>query len=806
MKSLLWWSRRWTTKALCVTGALYVTEALRLPAVFAQSTPAGIDWPILDTYCSDCHNLDDQAGGVAFDLLPRDTLTPDAATWELAIRKVRTGMMPPAGKPRPEAAVLDGFAAQLETRLDTEHARRSALARTGMGRLNRAEYRNAIRDVLAFDASAIVATLPPDVSAHGFDNMADTLSVSPTLIDAWTGAAMRIAREAVGDSTLIPTQIRYPASGGAQTQHVDGLPLGTRGGMLATHNFPLDAQYEIRITTPGAGGVFNNQAFCAGGPEVVVTLDGEPLQVENPQQFQLAIAAGPHTIGAALLDTRRCEGANEFYDVYNVAGTITGIEVHGPFEAQGAGDTPSRRAIFSCYPAREEEEAGCARELLTKLATRAWRHPVANDAPELDTLLDFYAKGRALGNFETGVQYALARLLIDPRFLYQAEQQPAGIAPGTAYALSDIELASRLSFFLWSSVPDAELLAVAADNRLHEDAELEAQVRRMLRDPKARALVDNFAAQWLKLRELDAALPQDPAFNAKLRSAFRSETELLFTDVIAQDVGVLTLFDADYTWLNEELARHYGIGGVRGDYMRRVPLPVDSPRRGILGHGSILTATSVANRTSPVIRGAWIVEQVLGAPVPTPPPGVETDLTEEIAPDGTVFATLRERLEAHRANPTCASCHQIMDPIGLALENFDLIGRWRDAEDGHPLNTRTTLVDGTPIDGPLTLRSALLGRGESVVTSMTEKLLMYALGRGIEPEDMPAIRSIVRDAEANDYRFSALVLGIVRSAPFRMNIAEGPEQVAESSVQAAQGSGQVALSNNPDTGNSEVVR
>jgi hypothetical protein len=762
MKGLPWWSCLW------VSGA------------FAQTPvePPVIDWPVLDTYCGDCHNLNDQAGGVAFDLLPRDTLTPDAATWELAIRKVRTGMMPPAGKPRPEPAVLNGFVAQLENYLDREHAAHSALARTGMGRLNRAEYRNAVRDVLGFDASAIVATLPADVSAHGFDNMADTLSVSPTLIDAWAGAAMRIAREAVGDSTLVPMQVKYPVSGGAQTRHVDGLPLGTRGGTLVTHNFPLDAQYEIRVTTQGAGGVFNNQAFCSGGPAIVVMLDGEPLQVENPQQFQLAIAAGPHTLGAALLDTRRCEGANEFYDVYNVSGAITGVEVHGPFEAQGAGDTPSRRAIFSCYPTQASEEESCARSLLTQLATRAWRYPVAPDAPELATLMSFYAQGRAAADFETGVQYALARLLLDPRFLYQIEHQPAGLADGTAYVLSDMELASRLSFFLWSSVPDEELLAVAAGNRLHDDAELEAQVQRMLRDPKASALVENFAAQWLKLRELDAALPQDSAFNASLRQAFRSETELLFSDVIAQDLGVLTLFDADYTWLNEDLARHYGIDGIRGDYMRRVPLPANSPRRGLLGHGSILTATSVANRTSPVIRGAWIVEHVLGAPVPTPPPGVETDLSEESAPDGREFTTLRDRLEAHRANPTCASCHQIMDPIGFALENFDLVGRWRDVENGHPLNTQSSLIDGTPIDGPVTLRKAVLARGDSVATSLAEKLLMYALGRGIEPQDMPFIRTIVHNAEGKGYRFSDLVLGIVRSAPFRMNVAENAGQVA----------------------------
>jgi mono/diheme cytochrome c family protein len=776
MKRLPWLYCRWVTGALALMAGTILAPTA--PATAAPAEPE-VDWSVVETYCGDCHNLDDQAGGVAFDLLSRDSLISEAATWELAVRKLRTGMMPPAGKPRPEPAVLDVLAAQLETRLDSEHATHPSGGSAGMGRLNRAEYVNAIRDVLAFDASSIVATLPADVTEHGFDNMASALSVSPTLIDSWASAAMRIAREAVGDRTLIPTQVKYPGGGGAQAQHVEGLPLGTRGGMLVTHNFPLDAQYEIRVTTQGAGGVFNNQAFCSGGPAIVVMIDGEPLTVENPQQFQLPISAGPHTLGAALLDTRRCEGVNEFYDVYNTAGAITGVEVHGPFEVQGAGDTPSRRAIFSCYPANAGEEQSCARSLLARLATRAWRYPVAEDAPELGPLLSFHAKGTALGDFETGVQYAVARMLIDPRFLYQAEQEPKGLATGEPYAISDLELATRLSFFLWSSVPDEELLSVAATGRLHDDAALEEQVRRMLRDPKARALVDNFAAQWLKLRELDAALPQDPAFNAKLRRAFRSETELLFTDVIAQDLGVLHLFDADYTWLNEDLARHYGIDGVRGDYMRRVQLPEDSPRRGLLGQGSILTATSVANRTSPVIRGAWIVEHILGAPVPVPPPGVETDLSANAAPDGRVFTTLRDRLEAHRANPTCAACHQIMDPIGLALENFDLVGRWRDDENGHPLNTSTSLVDGTAITGPATLRKALLTRSDTLVSTITEKLLTYALGRGIEPYDMPAVRQVVHGAAPGDYKFSELVLGIVKSAPFRMNMAEGADnQVA----------------------------
>ena len=737
-----------------------------LPTLKAADTDANVDWALLENYCGECHNLDDQAGGIAFDLLSHDALAADAETWELAIRKIRTGMMPPAGKPRPERAVLDGFVATLANQLDSEQAAHPQHGSAGMGRLNRAEYRNATRDLLAFDAAGIVSQLPADESAHGFDNLAEVLSVSPTLIDSYVSAAMRIGREAVGDRTLIPTQIKYPAPGGAQTKHVEGLPLGTRGGMVVTHNFPLDARYEIRVNTQGAGGVFNSQAFCAGGPDIVVMLDGEPVTVEDPKSFQLPLSAGPHTFGVALADARRCEGVNEFFDVYNVGGAISGLEINGPFEAGAAGDTPSRRAIFSCYPTAATEERACAQSLLSRLATQAYRRPVALESNETTTLLQLYDKGRQEADFETGIQYALARLLIDPRFLYQAEAEPAGLAPGTSFAITDLELATRLSFFLWSSIPDQQLLDAAVAGRLHVPAELEAQTRRMLRDPKARALVDNFAAQWLRLRELDIALPQDSAFNSKLRRAFRSETELLFTDVIAQDLGLLHLFNADYTWLNEDLANHYGIADIRGDYMRRVPLPVDSPRRGLLGHGSILTATSVANRTSPVIRGAWVVEHLLGAPVPTPPPGVETDLSNETAPEGRTFNTLRERLELHRENPTCASCHQIMDPIGLAMENFDLVGRWRTEENGYPLNTHTQMVDGTAIDGPVLLRQALLARSESLITTITEKLMIYALGRAVDAHDMPAVRRIVRAGAASDYRFSDIVLGVVLSDPF----------------------------------------
>ncbi len=735
---------------------------------------AQVDWELIDEYCTECHNLDDFAGNTAFDLLARDALAGDADTWELVIRKVRTGMMPPSGKPRPARAELDAFTHGLGAALDSEYASAPNPGSPGLARLNREEYRNAIRDLLQFDASHVVANIPAESAGEGFDNNIELLSVSPTLIDAFASAAMRISREAVGDLSLIPSEVEYAAGSGSQTGHVDGLPLGTRGGLVVTHNFPLDARYQITVNGRGAGGIFNSQAFCSGGNQVVVSIDGELVELEDPNDFQLPLSAGPHTIAVALQDVKRCTGVNDFYDDYNLDGAVASIRINGPFEISGAGDTPSRRAIFACYPQADSEAQACARENLSRLATRAWRHPVAAESDEVAELLSFYDKGAALDGFEMGMQYAIARLLMDPRFLYQVEQEPEGLAPGSVYAISDLELASRLSFFLWSSIPDEELLTQASAGRLHEREVLEAQVRRMLRDDKAEALVRNFAGQWLKLRELDAVQPQDPAFSSQLMEAFRQETELLFADLVREDRGVLSLLDSDYTWLNDQLARHYGIADVRGEYLRRVPLPADSPRRGLLGHGSVLTATSVANRTSPVVRGAWIVEDLMGAPVPTPPPGVETDLGDDGIPEGVVVNTLRERMELHRANPSCASCHQIMDPIGLALENFDLIGRWRTQENGFALNTNTELMDGTPIDGPVALRRALLDRGDAVASNTIEKLLSYALGRHLHSPDMAAVRKIAAAAESNEYRFSAIVLGIVESAPFRMNIVEAP--------------------------------
>ncbi|MDT8397523.1 MAG: DUF1592 domain-containing protein [Pseudomonadales bacterium] len=728
-----------------------------------------VNWGLIDKYCTECHNLDDFAGSTAFDLMDHDSLRKDADTWELAIRKVRTGMMPPAGKPRPPRAALDEFTQALGAALDAEYAISPNPGNEGVARLNREEYRNAIRDLLQFDASYVVVGIPAESAGEGFDNNIDLLSVSPTLINAYAGAAMRISREAVGDLSLIPSELTFTAAEG----NSDKLPLGSRGGLAITFNFPLDARYQFTVNS-GGGGFFGGNAFCTNGYQLIVSIDGELVELENPKDFQLPISAGPHSVSISKQDVHRCVGVNDYFDDYNVDGNIASLKINGPFEISGAGNTPSRRAIFHCYPQAESEAQACARENLARLATRAWRQPVTAASNEVAELMTFYARGHELGNFEMGMQYAIARLLMDPRFLYQIEHEPENLQPGSIYAINDIELASRLSFFLWSSIPDDELLAVASTGRLHESDVLNAQVRRMLSDPKADALAHNFAGQWLKLRELASAQPEDPAFNPQLRDAFRQETELMFGDLVREGRGVLSLLDSDYTWLNARLAQHYGIGDVRGDYMRRVALPPDSPRRGLLGQGSILTATSVANRTSPVVRGAWIVEDLLGAPVPTPPPGVNTDLTDKSVPTGVVLNTLRDRLEQHRSNPSCAACHQIMDPIGLALENFDLIGRWRTQENGFALNTHTQLIDGTPIDGPVALRRALLDRGDAVASNIIEKLLSYALGRDLQSTDMSAVRKIAASTVENQYRFSDIVLDIVKSEPFRMKIVEAP--------------------------------
>ncbi|MFN0002284.1 MAG: DUF1592 domain-containing protein [Pseudohongiellaceae bacterium] len=784
---------------LCRSLIIYCVAALAALAAIGVIAPVDVfaqtatpPWQVLDDYCLGCHNLEDWAGKIAFDTADRTNLHTDAEIWEKAVRKLRSGMMPPAGEPRPERAVLDDLAQGLEHALDA--APTVNPGHKGLSRLNKNEYINAIADLLAFDMGKIAVALPADGGIEGFDNMAETLTMSPTLLEAYLGTAMEISRQAVGNKSIGATDIHYSRAGNdVQNEHIDGQPLGTRGGMMIEHHFPVDAEYVVRIVADiqQAGWVNDtHRMFWCGGPAVDVSFNNIRIAVEDYQSFRVRVPAGKQQINVALLDEKKCAGVGELYlgeALDSVGGAVQEIEIQGPFNVSGVHETPSRKAIFRCRPVAVTEENACAREILSYLATRAWRSLVQSDDPRLLPLLDQYTLGRtsAGGDFELGIQYALARLLVDPQFLYRFEHEPENIAPGAVYAVSPVELASRLSFFLWSSIPDETLLQLAFDGSLSEPKVLAEQVTRMLADPKSQALIDNFVGQWLKLRDLEDAAPQDAEFDEELRRGFRQETELLFTNLIRTNSSMVTLLDADYTYVNERLARHYGIEGVRGSYMRKVDLAADSPRRGLLGHGSILTATSIPNRTSPVVRGVWVVENILGAPVPDPPPGVETNLDAGKNAEGVVVAdTLRARLEQHRADPVCASCHGIMDPIGLALENFDLTGRWRDQDNGTPIDSHSAMMDGTQLAGASDLRRALLSRSDAFINTLSGKLLSYALGRELEYFDGSAVRGIVSQAATSSYTFASLVQGIVTSIPFQQRLATGV-QISNAAVQTA---------------------
>ena len=726
----------------------------------AATAAASAEAAFLNQYCIGCHNQRAKIGGLALDTLDISRVGPASETWEKVVKKIRTGMMPPSGAKRPDRAMLDRFASELETRLDKAVDPSAALVTPALHRLNRTEYANAIRDLLALDIN-VNTLLPADGSSQGFDNLAEALAVSPSLIQGYVSAAMKISRLAVGDRTLAPSQTTFaPPPGLAQDRHIDGLPLGTRGGVVFNHTFPLDAEYEF---------AFGGRGFGPAGLDL--TLDGAQLKVDNPRGFRVKVSAGPHAIGLSLVDRQRGAGVDEIYSDFRTNATFTTpggvptLVVTGPFNATGVGDTASRRAIFSCKPASTAEETACARTILSTLARRAYRGPVST--AEVNTLLDFYREGRKTGDFDSGIQQALARILVAPRFVYRIEEEPATVASGQVYRISDVELASRLSFFLWSSIPDDELRDVAAKGRLRDPQTLAQQVKRMLGDERADALVENFAGQWLYLRELENVQTEAKNFDENLRRSFRRETEMIFNAIIREDRSLIDLLDADYTFVDERLARHYGIPNVKGSYFRRVPLAASSPRRGLLGQGSILTVTSTATRTSPVSRGKWVLENLLGTPAPVPPPGVETNLGGE---EGAKTSSVRERLEAHRASPTCAGCHRIMDPMGFALENFDLVGTWREFDGPSPIDSKGQLADGTPVSGPADLRQAVLSRTDAFMTIATEKLMTYALGRPVHEYDMPAVRAIVRRASANNNRFSSLVMGIIESDSFQKRV------------------------------------
>jgi len=765
------------------------------------------------TYCETCHNDRLKTAGLSLQGLAIDG---NAETWEKVIRKVRAGMMPPAGAKRPERAALDAFAGSIENAIDRAAAANPDPGRAPLHRMNRVEYENAIRDLLALDIDSSTL-LPADDSSHGFDNIADVLGVSPSLLERYVAAAAKISRLAVGERDAAPLQVTYTVKGDlSQNRTLEGMPLGTRGGTTITHNFPVDGEYSIRLALLklSFGQVFGEGAE---GEELEVTLNGERVKLfkldevpmffmreskgshpPKPQptdpleervkmtpdirlEFKLKVKAGPQTVGVAFLN--KANAINEdlvrrpvssTYDVfigmqygYTTAPHLSRVVITGPYNATGIGDTPSRHRVFTCKPTAQTDEAACAKQIISTLVRRAYRR-TATDA-DVEPLLAFYRDEREkTGNFEAGIEMALRRILADPEFIFRFEPPPAGVAPKTAYRVSDTELASRLSFFLWSSIPDEELLKLAIDGKLRQPAVLERQTRRMLADAKARSLVTNFANQWLFLRELKNANPDVtifPDFDDNLRQAFQRETEMLFESVIREDRSVLDLLDSDYTYVNERLARHYGIPSIYGPDFRRVPVPSDA-RRGLLGHGSLQLVTSNPNRTSPVMRGKWILENLIGTAAPTPPPDVPP-LEEK--PTATA-KSVRERIEQHRASPACAGCHKIMDPIGLAMENFDAVGRWRTIDEGLAIDASGQLVDGTPLNGPASLRKALLDRQDVFVASLTEKLMMYGVGRETKYSDMPAVRSVMRDAAKNRYRFSDLILGVVKSAPFQMKV------------------------------------
>ncbi|MXY25873.1 MAG: DUF1592 domain-containing protein [Acidobacteria bacterium] len=793
-----------TYLATLVTTAV-LALGLAAPRAAAAQSELTDHRALLDRYCVTCHNTAMVTGagepasplvaqlrsvGLTLDTLDVADVGAHAADWERVVRKMRGGVMPPAGRPRPDAAAAGRFLDWLEGELDRAWAVTGDPGRTAtFHRLNRTEYRNAIRDLLAVELEAD-DLLPADDASFGFDNIGGVLRMSQALMERYLAAARTVSRLAVGSPPPAVAADTYEAAQDlSQHARVERLPFGTRGGLHIEHLFPQDAEYEVRIQ-------LSNARRLAETHDLEVTIDGEQARLiavgppaegvpENPYaqastiDLRLPFAAGPREVGvtffrkpAALVEQVREPFANP--RVAGNAGGLAGaqpfvqsVTITGPYDATGVSETPSRARIFTCRPASEAGEPACAREILTTLTRRAYRR--APTAEELGVLLDFYEQGRGGGSFEDGIELALRRLLVSPEFLYRIEVDPDGVEPGAPYRVRDIELASRLSFFLWSSIPDDELLDAAEAGRLGDPAELERQVRRMIVDPRSETLTTNFAAQWLQLRNLETTVrPGDPfsvAFDESLRQSMLRETGLFVDDVIRADHGIIELLTADYTFLNERLAEHYGIPGVTGSHFRRVTHAADSPRRGILGHGSILTLTSHAIRTSPVLRGKWILDNLLGTPPPDPPanvPALNDQRTQAKRP------TLRKRMEEHRDNPACSACHAMIDPTGFALENFDAIGRWREVDESfYPIDPSGVLPDGRSFGSVGEMREALASRPEQFVTTVTEKLMTYALGRGLDYYDMPTVRRIVREA-APDYRIQSVILGIVTSDPFLM--------------------------------------
>ena len=776
----------------------------------AAQTSAPPQRELLTQYCASCHNDRLHTAGLVLDKLNIENVAANAEAWEKIADKLRTGTMPPPGLPRPDAKSSGQLVSRIENALDRAAEAKPNPGRIGIHRLNRAEYANAVRDLLGLEVDGRALLIADDAGNHGFDNIAGALSVSPALLERYMSAARKISRRAVGDSAIVPGFETYdvPKMLVQDDRVSDDLPFGSRGGIAIRHYFPSDGEYVVKIRLRrqlydyivGVGRAHPLEVRLDGQRIKLFSVGGEAKGRPAPESYAGNVAgapdwelymhfadsglevrfpakAGARIVGVSFPEstpapegvlqppqTGKAAVLNELYDGNP---SIESVAVGGPYNVTGPGDTPSRRKIFVCRPATGADEPACARRILTALARRAWRRPVSPE--DVNPVVAFYESGRKQGNFDSGIEAGLERILVDPEFLFRIEHDPSGAAPGSIYRVSDLELASRLSFFLWSSIPDEELLDLAARGKLAEPAVLERQTRRMFADTRSKSLLNNFAVEWLRLPKLRSTIPDPevfPEFDENLRQAFYRETELFLDSQMRGDRSVTGLLDANYTFLNERLARHYGIPGVYGSHFRQVALTGDE-RGGLLGQGSILTVTSYPNRTSPVVRGKWLLENILGSPPPPPPPEVPVLQDSERGNPRSV----RERMEQHRANPACAGCHTRMDPLGFALENYDAIGRWRTATEGLPIDASGALPDGVKFEGVGGLRKILTGHREEFVNVLTGKLLTYALGRDLEYYDLPAVRGIVRAAATEDYRWSDIIAGIVSSKPFQMRTA-----------------------------------
>jgi hypothetical protein len=740
---------------------------------------------VFTKYCTTCHNDRLKTAGLVIDPSSLTHVGSNAETWEKVVRKLRANSMPPAASPRPDEAAYNAVASYLETELD-----RAAAAKPNPGklpllhRLSRTEYKNAVRDLFALDALPkemdFDLLLPEDNASSGFDNIADLLFVSPSTMERYLDAAEKISRLAVGDPSapVMVNRYRLPEEQ-PQDARVDGLPFGTRGGIAVKSQFPVDGQYAIKVELAGA----------ARQPEQLeIIVDGETIQrmtlgatggggrggrggaAARPTEFRIPMKSGQHLVGVTFIEHNEIRDEETLRPRMRGRGTqiaIAAVTISGPYDVVGSGDTPSRRRILVCRPVSAADELPCARRILSTVARRAYRRPVSDS--DIERLASFYTAGSAEAGFDAGVEQAIERILVSPNFLFRIEREPDNVTAGSTYRINDLELASRLSFFIWSSIPDDELLNAAIQGKLKDPVVLDQQVRRMMADPKSDSFVTNFAEQWLYLRDIEAKRPDEilfPDFDETLRDAFRKETELFLNSVLRENRSVLELLTANYTFLNERLARHYGIPNVRGSYFRRVTLPTNSPRGGLLGQGSILTITSYANRTSPVVRGKWVLENLLAAPPPPPPPNVPALKTE--ANETGRALSMRDAMVQHRASPACSGCHARMDPIGFAMENFDAVGKWRERDAGVTIDSSGVFPDGSKFEGVAGLKKALLRHPDEFVGTVAEKLLMYAIGRNVQYYDEPAVRAIVRDAARNNYTFGAMVAAVVKSTPFQM--------------------------------------